>query len=142
MIFPDVNILLYAHDVRSVFHDKAAKWLETSIANEQVFFSWQTITGFLRIITNPRSSSNPLSLTRAVQIVDSWLEMDNCHVVAFDKAHWPLFSSILLDGQATGNLVMDAHIAASAVSCGAKVASSDRDFTRFKSIRLMNPFAS
>ena len=139
MIFPDVNILLYAYDIKSVFHHRSAEWLETTIENEQVFFSWQTISGFLRIITNPRSSTNPLPLQRAVEIVDSWLEMDNCHIVAFDKSKWPLFSSMLLEGKAAGNLVMDAHIAALALSCGAKVASTDRDLTRFKGIRLINP---
>ena len=49
---------------------------------------------------------------------------------------------MLTEGQATGNLVMDAHLAAMAAACGAKIASTDRDFTRFPGIRAFNPIKS
>lgn len=139
MIFPDVNLLLYAHDESSVFHKTSAKWLKAALSNEQVFFSWHTITGFLRIITNPRLSLNPLTIEQAVKIVESWLEQDNTHLVNLDKKNWNLFAKVLIDGQASGNLVMDAHLAALSESCGATLASTDRDFTRFPDIRLTNP---
>jgi toxin-antitoxin system PIN domain toxin len=139
MIFPDVNLLLYAHDESSDFHRPSAAWLKSVLLSEQVFFSWQTITGFLRIITHPRLSSKPLSIVQAVEIVDSWLASDNAHLVTFEKKSWNLFSSILIDSQANGNLVMDAHVAAMAASCGATVATTDRDFSRFSDVRLVNP---
>jgi uncharacterized protein len=142
MILPDVNLLLYAHDEYSEFHADAAAWLENVISTEQVFFSWHTITGFLRIITNPRSSNSPLGLEQAIAIVESWLEPENTHLVFLEKKNWPLFSKILLDGQASGNLVMDAHLAAVAASCGATLASTDRDFTRFAGIQVVNPIKS
>lgn len=139
MILPDVNILLYAYDANSDFHDKASAWLESVLDTEQVFFSWHTTTGFLRIVTHPKSSSAPLTLDAAIEIVESWLEQENAHLVFLEKKNWPLFAKILKDGQATGNLVMDAHIAALAASCGAAVASTDRDFTRFPALQLTNP---
>lgn len=142
MILPDVNLLLYAHDEYSEFHADAAAWLENVLSTEQVFFSWHTITGFLRIITNPRSSTAPLTLEQAVGIVDSWLEPDNTHLVFLEKKNWPLFSTMLIDGQASGNLVMDAHLAAIVASCGATLASTDRDFTRFPGIQVINPIKS
>jgi len=139
MILPDVNLLLYAHDENSAFHAGAAGWLKSILSTEQVFFSWHTVTGFLRIITNPRVSLNPLTIGQAVQIVSSWLEPDNTHLVFLEKKNWPLFSAMLIEGQAKGNLVMDAHLAAMAAACGAKLASTDRDFTRFPGIQLINP---
>ena len=139
MILPDVNLLLYAYDEESDFHKAAAAWLERVLASEQVYFSWHTITGFLRIITNPRASNNPLVLPTAIEVVASWLALDNTHVVSLEKKNWPLFASVLSDTQATGNLVMDAHLAAMALSCGAKLASTDRDFTRFPEIQLIDP---
>ena len=139
MILPDVNLLIYATDYNSEFHDVAAQWLETILSREQVFFSWHTITGFLRIITNPTASSNPLTIETAVGVVDEWLRLDNTHLVSIEKKNWPLFSTILINGQATGNLVMDAHIAAIAASCGATVATTDRDFSRFTGIKTYNP---
>lgn len=123
----------------SKFHANVCAWLEDVLANEQVFFSWQTITGFLRIATSPSILTNPVPLEAAVQLVSEWLELENTHLVALEKKNWPLYAKILKDSQSTGNLVMDAHLAAMAASCGAAVASTDRDFGRFDSIQLINP---
>jgi toxin-antitoxin system PIN domain toxin len=139
MIFPDVNILLYAYDQGSKFHTEAKKWLEEALSQDEVIFTWHTITGFLRIITHPTILSRPAPLVEAVQVVKGWLELENTHMVQLEKKNWPLFSSMLIDGQANGNLVMDAHLAAMAAACGAKLASTDRDFTRFPNIQLINP---
>ena len=141
MILPDVNLLVYAHDETSEFHRSASTWLRSALTSEQVFFSWHTITGFLRITTNPRIWENPLTIANAIEIVESWLERDNTHLVFMEKKNWPLFSSMLIEGQANGNLVMDAHLAAMAAACGAKLASTDRDFTRFPGIQFINPIA-
>ena len=43
------------------------------------------------------------------------------------------------EGQAKGPLVMDAHLAALAIEHGATLCTTDRDFTRFKGLRLLNP---
>lgn len=142
MIFPDVNLLVYAHDSSSPFHGRASTWLTDLLENEQVFFAWHSICGFLRIVTNRQIYRNPLTLTQAVEIVDSWLVLDNTHLVSLEKKNWPLFSKMLLESQATGNLVMDAHLAAMAASCGATLASTDRDFTRFAGIQVVNPIKS
>lgn len=142
MIKPDVNILVYAYDDTSSFHESASLWLEKVLTHEQVFFSWHTICGFLRIITNNRIYKNPVAIDQAIDIVEGWLELENAHIVAPDKHFWPMFARMLIEGQATGNLVMDAHVAAMAASCGVTVASTDRDFTRFPGIQFVNPIAS
>lgn len=139
MILPDVNMLLYAYDRSSKFHETAKRWLEDALSTEQVFFTWHTLTGFLRIATHPAILSRPVPLADAVNLVESWLDRENTHVIQLEKNNWSLFSAMLLDSQATGNLVMDAHIAAMARSCGATVASTDRDFTRFPGISLIDP---
>lgn len=142
MIFPDVNMLLYAYDRSSIFHVAARKWLEDVLSDDEVFFSWHTITGFLRILTHPSILSNPAPLDHAVEVVNDWLERENTHLVLLEKRSWPLFSKMLIDGQATGNLVMDAHLAAAAASCGATLASTDRDFTRFQGVQVVNPISN
>ena len=139
MILPDVNILLYAYDKGSEFHESAREWLETALTTEQVVFSWHTLTGFLRIITHPSAMVNPTSIEKAISIVDKWLQLDNTHLINLEKKNWPIFSSILIDAQATGNLVMDAHLAALAISCGASIATRDRDFRRFQGLRQSDP---
>lgn len=89
MIFPDVNILLYAYDRSSKFHSIAKKWLEDALSDKEVSFSWHTITGFLRILTHPSILSSPASLDEAVRVVNDWLERENTHLIAFEKRNWP-----------------------------------------------------
>jgi len=139
MIFPDVNILLYAHDSESEFYESASGWFKQVMSSEQVYFSWHTLTAFLRISTNPRVWVQPLKIDQAIRIIDSWLARENTHIVALEKRNWPLFVNMLTEGQAKGSLVMDAHLAAMAAACGAKLASTDRDFTRFPNIQVINP---
>jgi toxin-antitoxin system PIN domain toxin len=139
MILPDVNILLYAYDKGSRFHSPAAAWLEAILSEKQVALSWQTITGFIRIFTHPSILKNPVTIEQAVGIVRRWLELDNVHLVFLDKKNWPEFADVLVESGATGNLVMDAHLAAMATSCGARLATTDRDFRRFSGIRIFDP---
>lgn len=139
MILPDVNTLLYAHDSQSEFHKSASDWLRQILSSEQVFFSWHTLTAFLRISTNRRIWLSPLTIDLAIEIVNSWLILENTHLIALEKKNWLVFVKMLKTGQATGNLVMDAHLAAMAASCGATLASTDRDFTRFPGIQVVNP---
>ncbi|MGH9945774.1 MAG: TA system VapC family ribonuclease toxin [Pyrinomonadaceae bacterium] len=141
MIFPDVNMLLYAYDRSSNSHLEAREWLERTLSESEVLFSWHTITGFLRILTHPSILTNPAPLSEAVHVVSEWLDRENTHVVSFEKRNWPLFAKMLTEGQASGNLVMDAHVAAMAASCGATVASTDRDFLRFPGIQFINPIS-
>ena len=70
--------------------------------------------GSVRVITNRRILLNPVSIQQAIAIVSEWLELENTHLVSLEKKNWPLFSSILIEGQANGDLVMDAHLAAMA----------------------------
>lgn len=142
MILPDVNLLLYAHDSQSEFHKSASAWLRLILSSEQVFFSWHTLTAFLRISTNARIWISPLPIDLAIEIIDSWLALDNTHLIALEKKNWPVFVRMLKTGQATGNLVMDAHLAAMAASCGATLASTDRDFTRFPGVQVVNPITN
>jgi toxin-antitoxin system PIN domain toxin len=135
-------MLLYAYDESSNFHLAAKEWFEKTLLVDEVFFSWHTITGFLRISTNPRILTKPASLTEAVSIVTSWLALENTHLIYLEKKNWPLFSKTLLDAQANGNLVMDAHLAALAASCGATLASTDRDFSRFQYVKVVDPIKS
>lgn len=139
MILPDVNMLLYAHDRGSRFHAVATAWFENTLAEDEVFLSWHTITGFLRIITHPSILKRPASIEEAVETVQSWLDLDNVHLISLEKKNWPVFAELLLDSKATGNLVMDAHLAAMAASSGARLATTDRDFRRFSGIRLLDP---
>ncbi len=71
MITPDANIVLYAYNEDAPQHAQAKKWLEEQFSSPVPFgLSWQVITAFLRISTNPRAFPQPFDLAEAIEIVE------------------------------------------------------------------------
>ena len=56
--------------------------------------------------------------------------------------HWTVFQQMLRAGNATANLVSDAHLAALAVEHNYMLHSTDTDFARFRGLKWRNPIAS
>ncbi len=140
MILTDANLLLYAYNRDAAEHEAARQWLEKQISSPDLFcFSWQTITAFLRISTNARAFVHPFTIVEASGIITEWLERPQAVVLTEGVRHWEIFNNLLTIGQATGPLVMDAHLAALAIEHGCDLATTDRDFMRFPGLHLINP---
>lgn len=141
MILPDLNILLYAYDADSPFHEGAKLWLEELLSgSETVALSWHTIVGFLRIGTNPRVFKVPLTIAEAIEIVEEWLACPSVKITLPTTRHWEILQDMLITGQAAGNLISDAHLAALAIENGAFLATTDKDFARFGNrLKTVNP---
>jgi len=140
VIVLDANVLLYAYDSASIHHSKARAWIEEAFSGTApVSLPWQTISAFLRIMTNPRIPGERFTLEEAVQVVDHWLEQPNIRVLAPGDEHWLLFRQMIVEGQAPGALVSDAHLAALTVEYGGTLYTTDRDFARFPGLRWSNP---
>ena len=140
MILPDVNLLVYAVDETSSFHEAANTWLDDVLSSANpVGLCYPSMLGFVRLVTNRRVFSNPLSLEEAVHYVDRWLEQPNVVIVVPTSTHWPLVKDLLNASGTAGNLTTDAHIAALAVEHGFTVYSNDADFGRFPNVKWVNP---
>jgi uncharacterized protein len=136
----DANILLYAYNRASQHHQPARRWLEDALTGSlPVAFCWPTILAFLRIATNPRAVSRPLSIAEARSIVDSWFAIPVATLVHPTDRHWEILGELLATGQASGPLVSDAHLAALAIEHGATLITNDRDFARFTGLRVEYP---
>ena len=140
MIVLEANILLYAYDSASVHHVKARAWIEQMFSGtELVGLPWQTISAFLRIMTNPRLPGERFTLQEAAELVDRWLEQPNVRAMAPGDDHWGVFRQMIIEGQAPGSLVSDAHLAALTIEYGGVLHTTDRDFARFPGLRWTNP---
>ncbi len=140
MILVDANILLYAYDPSSPHHLAARGWFETTIAKpNHVGLTWMTLLAFVRIGTSPRPLEHPLSTHEAAAIVSGWLEHPTVTILNPGERHWEILRDLMTKGQAHGPLIMDAHLAALAIEHGATLATTDRDFTRFPGLRILNP---
>ena len=136
----DANILLYATDDTSEFHDPARTWLEDALNGAgRIGFPWPTLTAFLRISTHPRAARNPLSARQAWDVMTAWLEAGPAWIPQPGPRHADVFRKLTIDGGLPGNLVSDAHLAALAIEHGVGVCSADSDFARFPGLDWINP---
>lgn len=142
MILVDTNVLLHAYHPRAESHERCRAWVERVFSGEEaVCLAWVTILAFVRISTNPRVFEQPLLATEALATVSSWLERPSVSVLEAGEACWEIFRELVVEAQVSGPLVMDAFLAALALENGATLATTDRDFTRFPKVRLLNPAA-
>ena len=140
MILIDANLLLHAYDSHAASQKRAEEWLESVLSDGQpIGLTWQTILAFLRIGTHARILAKPMSVSEAATVVSSWLVHHAVSILHPTDRHWTILSSLLSHGQARGPLIMDAHLAALAIEHGATLCTTDRDFTRFKGLRLLYP---
>jgi uncharacterized protein len=136
----DANILLYAYDSGSPHHAVCRSWLEAVFNSEEIVaLPWQTLLAFIRICTNPRAMKRPLQNKEACDIVSSWLDQVNVRVIGAGEGFWKLLKDQIIEAQVTGPLVTDAALAALALEHGATLCSVDRDFRRFRGLRLIDP---
>lgn len=140
MITPDANIILYAYNEDAPQHEQAKQWLEEQFSATAVFgLSWQVITAFLRISTNPKAFPQPFDLQEAIEIVGEWLALPNLEILTPTVNHWAIFQSLIIEGQTKAAMMMDAHLAALAIEHGATLATTDSDFQRFSGLKTINP---
>ncbi len=136
----DANVLLYAADRASSFHEEAKDWLEGSLNGpSRVGFPWVSLIAFLRISTHPRASANPLSPKEAWSYVIDWLEADQSWIPSPGERHAEILGQLVAGRDLRGNLVTDAHLAALAIEHGVGIASFDSDFARFPELAWVNP---
>jgi uncharacterized protein len=142
VIVVDANLLIYSYDTDSAQHKNSRAWVEKVFsAIEPVGLPWQTLSAFLRVVTNRRLPGSRLTAEQAAQIVEEWLEQPNVRIIVPGDEHWALFRRTMVEGQAAGPLVSDAQIAALTIEYGGVLYTADRDFARFPGLRWKNPLS-
>jgi toxin-antitoxin system PIN domain toxin len=140
VIVVDANLLIYSYDTDSSHHRKSRAWVEKVFSGvEPVGLAWQTLSAFLRVVTNRRLPGSRLTVEQALQIVEEWFEQPNVRIVVPGDDHWSVLKRMIVEGQASGPLVSDAELVALTVEYGAVLYTADRDFARFPGLRWVNP---
>jgi uncharacterized protein len=140
MIVPDANLLLYAYDSASRFHEPAASWWRGCLsAVEPVGLCSVVLFAFLRVGTSRRAFANPLSIEEASDHIRSWLERSVTEFLPTQESD-VLQALLWLEAAGSGgDLTSDALIAAIAHRHRASVHTADTDFARFPDVRWRNP---
>lgn len=139
MILPDVNLLLYAINRNSPFHDRARGWWNHTVSSGDVALCWPVVVGFLRLATSRRALRNPLSVDEATKLIEAWFVRPNVVLLTAAATHWETLARLVRSTGAGGNLTTEAHIAAFAITYGCTLASNAADFGRFPGLRWRNP---
>ena len=140
MMLVDANLLLYAYDSESPHHAPARRWLAAELSSGRpVRLALVTLLAFVRIASDRRVFTRPLSPVDACALIESWLDQPNVQLLQPGGRTWQLLGRTCEEGQARGAMVMDAHLAALALEHGACIATTDRDFSRFPGVEVLNP---
>jgi hypothetical protein len=139
----DTNVLLYASNESSPFHEVSRDWIDRALSGaDTVALSWQALTGFVRVATQRAAFAAPLTVDQAFEQVDQWLGARASVVVEPTARHTTIWHDLLLAaGGVGGNLVNDAHLAALAIEHRAGIVSYDSDFARFPGVAWTVPTA-
>jgi len=140
MILTDVNVLVYAHRSDAPDHAAYRVWLEALINGNQAYgVADLVLSGFLRIVTHPRVFSPPSELTSALAFADLLRHQPNAVPIAPGVRHWDIFASLCQTATVKGNLVPDAYLAALAIESGSEWITTDREYSRFPSLKWRHP---
>ena len=138
----DANILLFAVNESAPEHSLAAAWLEDALnGNRRVGLPWESLTAFVRLVTNPRVVSRPLAPVDAWAFVEDWLAAPAAWVPVPTERHAGVLGDLVRRHRPVAKLVPDAHLAALAIEHGVEIISADTDFARFTEARWRDPLA-
>lgn len=117
-------------------HQAARSWLQERLSGTaRVGLPWVCLTGFVRVVGQPRAWERPMPVDDAVSVVRSWLTRPCAWIPEPGPRHLDLLGE-LLRAQSSVRLVTDAHIAAIALEHGLELCSRDRDFARWAELGL------
>ena len=141
MIAVDTNVLMYATREDSPWYRVADQRL-TELAESRAPWAipWPCIHEYLSIVTHPRIFRPPTALKLALDQVDFWLESPSLQLIGETIGYWKELKLVLESSRITGPATHDARIFAICRLHGVReLWSADRDFSRFKGVRVVNP---
>lgn len=136
----DVNVLVYAYRPDAPDHKAYRAWLTELVQGPGAFgVSELAFSGFLRVVTHPRTFDPPSPLADALKLVTQLLERPNAVRLTPGERHWAIFTELCAKTKARGNHIPDAYHAALAIEHGCEFVTADRGFARYPGLRWRHP---
>jgi hypothetical protein len=140
----DVNILLCASSEDAPEYPIARPLVDQLLAGPDLLcLSWATLSGYLRLSTNPVAATFPLTTERATANVTALLERPRTRLLVEEDGFWRVYGDLLVQHRARGKFVPDVHLAALLRQHGVRTLyTHDRDFRHFDFLDVRDPFAA
>jgi len=137
----DANLLLFASDEASPFHERARGFLdELARGPSIVYVFWPVVMAYLRIATHASIFRSPLPPDLAMANVESLLARRHVQSPGEQDRFWSVFRDAAGPASVRGNLVPDAHLVAlMRQNDVSTIYSHDRDLRRFDGIEVVDP---
>ena len=140
MVLPDVNVLVYAFRADTEPHEPHRAFVRGLVEGDEAFgLSSQVLSGFVRVVTHPRIFATPDPVEDALSFTRTLRASERSVAIEPGPRHWEIFERLCRDGNARGNLVADAYLAALAIESGCEWITTDRDYARFPGLRWRHP---
>jgi toxin-antitoxin system PIN domain toxin len=141
VIAVDTNILVYAHRAESPFHAAALRAVIGLADGDAPWgLPWPCVHEFLSTVTHPKILKPPTPLEVALDTIEQWLISPSLLLLSESEGYWRHLRSVATAGRVTGPRIHDARVAAICLQNGVhEFWSADRDFSRFPSLKVVNP---
>lgn len=132
----DVNVVVAAHRADHPHHRPVRTWFDRVLAADEPFAVPLLIwASYLRLVTNRRIFRVPTPRADAFAFIGATCAQPHHLMLGPGPRHLTLLRGICDESDAMGTLIPDAVIAAVAAEHDCEVATLDRDFVRFPSVR-------
>jgi len=140
MIILDVNVVVAAYRTDHAHHGLVRPWLSALVSSDRSFgvpmMVWASL---LRLATSRRAFLTPSPVESVFAFIDTTVAQPRYLAVDPGPRHLTVLRGLCEEADAAGDLIPDAVLGAIAIENGATVATLDRDFARFTSVRHLRP---
>ena len=142
MVVVDTNILLYAADHSSPFHDRCRDWLEKRRASPAAWYvTWPIVYEFMRVSTHPRIPRLRLKAASAWEFLSALLASPGLGILTPTERHAEIVAELLADmPHLAGNIYHDVHTVVLMREHGIRqICTRDADFHQFSFLDVIDP---
>lgn len=142
MFVVDTNVLVYAADGHSPFHDRCRSLLQTWTNQPSAWFStWPILYEFSRIATHPRVFRSPWLLSQALTFVNEVRMSPGFKILTPTDRHADVLAEVAASlPHLAGNIIHDTHTAVLMREHGIRrIYTLDTDFHRFPFVEPIDP---
>ena len=142
MLVFDTNVLVYAVDQDSPFHDPCRNSVLQARDNPSpAFLTWNICYEFLRVTTHARTSVSPWTPWEAWGFLEALLDSPGFDLLVPTQRHAAVLARILTElPDVRGNLFHDLHTAVLMREHGInRICTRDTDFHRFPFLTVVDP---
>lgn len=140
MLLLDVNVVIACHRDDHPDHDEVRSWFDRMLGGDEPFAVPASVwAAFLRATTNRRIFAVPTPRRAAFAFIDAVRAQPLHLAVGPGPRHLDLLRELCEEADASGDLIPDAVLAATAAEHAGAIITLDRDFARFRTVEHRSP---